>query len=509
MRFVDRDLELERLQQQLALFGSGNWDNTCHLALLGLRRTGKTFLLKHFLDHFVNRRQFEVVYLDISKVANSPRDFARSLVLACLQAATGARGVELMPLALQTGNSDLAVAVDQFQRITLATGDNLALFGAAFTVLKNLPERKWVVALDEFQDILALERFRGIHSVDALFRAELQELHNVFFLISGSFPTIMERWLSDEKQYLFSHFSIIHIGEMTRCASDMLVVSRLGDCPTEVKRQFYVHSCGNPYLLSVLAREYCLREREVSEIFRDQVFDSGGVIYNYYTYLLDESLKAARGAGVLKETLKAMSLADSSLTAPDISRELGRSLEEVHAALKELIRIDLVYCDERRYHFRILPFRFFLRYRYLGLEQYEYERNDYLRSQVGRLLEAYNRAATELGRAKEFEIYYHVANAQGKALWGMRIPHFKYIEKNVAEDGSELDLVAVTRRGRRWVFEVKWRNKACGAKEIRGLLKKTVADQYVIVSRSGFTEDAKAEFGTVANVAIVDMTTVE
>ena len=505
MRFIDRDMELERLRRQLALFGSGDWDNTCHLALLGLRRTGKTFLLKHFLDHFVDRGQFQVVYLDISKVANSPRDFARSLVLACLQAAAGSRNEEFMPLALEIGDSDLIRAVDQFQRISLESGDNLTMFGAAFVVFKNLTEHKWVVALDEFQDILGLERFRGIHSVDALFRAELQELENVFFLISGSFPTIMEKWLSDETQYLFSHFSIMHISEMTRPASDLLVSSRLGTCPHELKRQFYIHSCGNPYLLSVLTREYRLREREVGEIFREQVFDSGGVIYNYYSYLLDESLKVARGAGVLKETLKVMSLADTPLSAPDISKALGKSLEEVHAALKELIRVDLVYCDERKYYFRILPFRFFLRYRYLGLEQYEYERNDYLRSQVERLLEAYNRAASELGRAKEFEIYYHVANAQGKSLWGMRIPQFKRLEKNVVEGNNEIDLVAVTHRGKRWVFEVKWRNKACGLKEIRRLLNKTAADQYVIISRNGFTDEAKEEYATISNVVMIDI----
>lgn len=505
MKFIDRDTELTRLGGQLDLFRAGEWDNTCHLALLGLRRTGKTFLIKHFLDHVVDDGVLLPVYLDVSKVANSPRDFARSLVLVCLQAATASRSEDYLDMALQVGNKDLVRAVDRFQRETLSSGDNPRLFDAAFTVLKALPERKWVVALDEFQDILALERFRGIRSMDAMFRAQVQEVDNVFFLLSGSFPTIMERWLSDEEQYLFSHFTILQLMELTREASDQFVVSRLGRCSSELKRAFYTHTCGNPYLLTVFTREYRLQERDVGEILCEQVFDSSGVVYNYYTYLLDESLKVARGAGVLREALKVMSLADSPLSAPEIAEETGKSVEEVHAALKELIRVDLVYVSERKFFFRVLPFRFFLRYRYAGLEQYEYERNEYLRSQVARLLEAYNQAASELGRSKEFEIYYHVSCAQGKTLWGIRIPQFRAIEKNVAVGSSELDLRATTRRGKCWVFEVKWRNKACGIKEVRAMLSKTSADRYVLVSRKGFTAEARSAYADTKHVSLVDL----
>jgi len=257
--------------------------------------------------------------------------------------------------------------------------------------------------------------------------------------------------------------------------------------------------------LTVFARQYRLRQRPVRDIFREQVFDSSGVIYNYYRYVLDESLKLARGEGVLKETLKVMSLADEPLSAPEISRGLGKSLEEVHAALKELIRVDLIYCRDRKYFFRIVPFRYFLRYRYLGLEQYEYERNTYLQSQVSKLLEAYNRTASELGRAKEFEVYYEVARAQGKELWGIHIPVFRKIEKNVETDAGEIDLLAVTRRGKRWAFEVKWRNKACGVREVRKLLAKTDADRYVIVSRKGFTNETWTIFGGEKRIVLVDL----
>jgi len=505
VRFVNRKNELERLSGQLALFRAGNWDNTCHLAVLGLRRTGKTFLIKHFLNHVVDRNEANPVYVDVSKVANSPRDFARSLVLACLQSVTDSRSSDLLDLALRTGNNDLVRAIDRFQRETLASADNTTMFGAAFTVLRELTESKWVVALDEFQDILGLERFRGIRSIDALFRAHLQEVENVFFLLSGSFPTIMAKWLSDEKKYLFSHFSMVQLSEMTRDASFDLVTSRLGALPHEVKRQFYIYTCGNPYLLAVFAREYRLRERPVADIFREQVFDSAGVIYNYYTYLLDESLKMARGEGVLKETLKVMSLADDALSAPEISREQGRSLEEVHAALNELARVDLIYREDRRYFFRVIPFRYFLRYRYLGLEQYEYEKDEYLRSQVSQLLEAYNRTASELGRAKEFELYYHVARAQGRSLWGIRVPRFRAIEKNVDTGHGEVDLLAVTRRGKRWAFELKWRNKACGVKDIEKLLAKADADRYILVSRKGFTAAAHAAFEAKKQIALIDL----
>ncbi|MBT3296819.1 MAG: ATP-binding protein, partial [Verrucomicrobia bacterium] len=132
MRFINRRVELKRLSQQLALFRRGEWDNTCHLALLGLRRTGKTFLLKHFLDHLVDHDAMHTAYLDVSKIANSPRDFARSMVLAALQSATGSRSEELLDLALQTEHQELIRAIDRFQRVTLESADNVTLFNAAF-----------------------------------------------------------------------------------------------------------------------------------------------------------------------------------------------------------------------------------------------------------------------------------------------------------------------------------------------------------------------------------------
>jgi len=39
MRFVNRNIELSRLDAQLELFLAGEWDNTCHLAILGLKRS--------------------------------------------------------------------------------------------------------------------------------------------------------------------------------------------------------------------------------------------------------------------------------------------------------------------------------------------------------------------------------------------------------------------------------------------------------------------------------------
>ena len=106
------------------------------------------------------------------------------------------------------------------------------------------------------------------------------------------------------------------------------------------------------------------------------------------------------------------------------------------------------------------------------------------------LQERFSRVTTELGRAKEFELYYFVESHQGREVGDCRIPHFQRIIKNyLLPDGHEVDLFAIDAES--WAFEMKWRGKRVGQKELEMFLKKIKADHYVFVSASGFTPESR------------------
>ncbi|MBF0430315.1 MAG: restriction endonuclease [Fibrobacteria bacterium] len=218
------------------------------------------------------------------------------------------------------------------------------------------------------------------------------------------------------------------------------------------------------------------------------------MLYNFYEYWLNDSLSKTRGSGVVKEVLKHLCREDTPPRVSDLARKMGKRPEEVHNALRMLDSVDVLYRQEGSYHFCHLPFKFFLRYKFSDMELYEYNKNQYYEKQVDDLREKFYRVSTELGKSKETEFYYTVSSHQGKMLWGIKIPKFKDLCKNHIERGNEIDLAGWTLRGKLWAFEIKWKGKAAGVKEVKAFLGKLSAYRYVYISKTGFTDRAIEEF---------------
>jgi predicted AAA+ superfamily ATPase len=81
MQFINRTSELQLLNERLINFQQGNWLNTSHLAFLGLRRTGKTYLVKYFYT-LVKEHHKDIIplFIDISKLTESVKYFCDSIL---------------------------------------------------------------------------------------------------------------------------------------------------------------------------------------------------------------------------------------------------------------------------------------------------------------------------------------------------------------------------------------------------------------------------------------------
>jgi hypothetical protein len=86
------------------------------------------------------------------------------------------------------------------------------------------------------------------------------------------------------------------------------------------------------------------------------------------------------------------------------------------------------------------------------------------------------------------------------------LPRFERVEPYRSEDGQvELDALAETLEGTRWIVEVKWRGRGVGVKEVEilaGLSREFVAQAW-LVSRTGFT-GAAVELGRKNRVFLSD-----
>ena len=86
------------------MFKSGKWSNVYHLAFLGLRRTGKTFLMKQLLSQVTN---IPKVYLDVSKINTTPQEFSKSLVVALFQAIYKKDFITVSEIRLETKKKEI------------------------------------------------------------------------------------------------------------------------------------------------------------------------------------------------------------------------------------------------------------------------------------------------------------------------------------------------------------------------------------------------------------------
>ena len=121
--FVDRARELAEFDVLLEALAQGR---RRHLALLGLRRIGKTMLLDE-----VRRRHpgAAIPYLALDEVVSTPEEFARALAGETLREAAAQAGIVLPPGAADEGLRATARALDS--RVLAAVEEVLHLLQPA------------------------------------------------------------------------------------------------------------------------------------------------------------------------------------------------------------------------------------------------------------------------------------------------------------------------------------------------------------------------------------------
>ena len=350
--------------------------------------------------------------------------------------------------------------------------------------------QKLVIILDEFQDMLEFTKIKGLKNLDAIFRAELQNQFNIFYVVTGSYPTILRDLIQNPQKKLYSHFEIYDIKNFDKEASIQLINGFKKNLPHEQKIALYQSCNGSPYLMSLILQKVDLwLLGDLEQNFKNLLFDKKGAIYNHYEYLLEESLSKIQNSIILKAILKEIAMNDRELRLTELAKKIWTTSQQIHFGLKQLSKVDILYqTPEKRRKFQDVLFSYFIAYSLGGVENYEFEKSNYYLNQVHQLQEKLNRALTELGRTKEFELYYEIRQHQGKIWNNIKLPLFKTIQKNFyTPDGSEIDLYCETLRGKRRVFEYKYRTKQVGEKEIEQCIQKIPADQYVYISKSWFS----------------------
>lgn len=493
-----------------------------HIALFGLRRIGKTLLLKEFMRRLKETNAAErPAFLDFSIICSSPENFTLgfigSICYWLLEEGKSDPEPFLNPATL--GSAVLRAGGDKLydeiqpilQELQRSRPDRQALLRQAFRFPRQAAtalDKKLVLICDEFQEIRTLENYPNSQNVVALLRAELQSQSSVQYILAGSAISVLAGLLSNPDSPLFAQFTRISVEPFDRESTQELANKLLSE-PLEADLYPLLHSLtwGHPFYITAVARRMSylvdvvqrpLSPDVVKQAFLVETLSPGGRIYDFCQYVYDLSLQKAKGYGALKSVLQILAQ-EEGLSASEVARQLRVTSGSASDYLRWLCEVDLVVENDKAYYFRDQVLRFWVGNVIKGIEISLTAEPMDLKGLIHRLDHQFQRVSEELGYAKESsvrELMRHfngqsfpaeVFHTQGEII----LPVFQEVKDEVSPDG-QIELDAIGEGQERWVVEVKWRNKRTGSKELEKLLKHAQERKARawFVSRSGFSADA-------------------
>lgn len=493
-----------------------------HVALFGLRRIGKTLLLKEFMRQLTASSQIErPAFLDFSVICSSPENFALgfigSICYWLLEEGKSDPESFLNPASL--GSAVLRAGGDKLyeeiqpilQELQRARPDRQALLRQTFRFPRQAAAtqgKKIVLICDEFQEIRTLENYPNSQNVVALLRAELQSESEVQYILAGSAISVLAGLLSNPKSPLFAQFTRIAVEPFDRESTQELANKLLSE-PLEPDLYPLLHSLtgGHPFYITAVTRRVSylvdVVQRPASpdvikQAFLVETLSPGGRIYDFCKYVYDLSLQKAKGYGALKSVLQILAQ-EEGLTATQIARHLRVTSASASDYLRWLCEVDLVVEKDKAYYFRDPVLRFWIGNVIKGIEVSLTAEPMDLKGLIHRLDHQFQRVSEELGDAKESLVRELMRHFSGQSISGevfhthgeVTLPIFEDVEDEVSLDG-QIELDAIGEGQERWVVEVKWRNKRAGIKELEKLLRHAQerAARGWFVSRTGFSADA-------------------
>lgn len=322
--FTNREYELAQLDHYLQSLQTGTAE---HVALFGLRRIGKTLLLKEFMRRMLQKNPSILpVYMDFSALASSPENFALGYVgLVCywvLKRGEGDAEPFLNPTTLpgamirNEGAEIYSFLESVLRELEKARPDRQALIRSAFHFPQEVGQArqlKLVLIFDEFQEIRTLARFPNSQNVLALLRAEMQAQSGILYVLSGSAVSVLTDLLSNPESPLFTQFARLAIEAFNRDGTKQLVRKlKANQAGADLAPVIHPLTTGHPFYITAVCRrlmnlvEAAHRPMDadtVKQAFLAETLAPHGRIYDFCRYVYDLSLQKAAGYGALKAVL--------------------------------------------------------------------------------------------------------------------------------------------------------------------------------------------------------------
>jgi Holliday junction resolvase/AAA+ ATPase superfamily predicted ATPase len=344
-KFFNRSKELLVLQSTISALKKGS---SKYMALIGHRKTGKTSLLRQFIQKTTVP---DVVFFEIDcwETKPNPKIFFQNYLLQVMDQYLYTFHAEKFPHSIRrslTRESHLLSILSDIRSLKSTTLDegieNLLqlrenkITDILLSEIIDFPEKLaqasdiyFVSTIDEFQELNDLNRFHKIKDtigdIYAFFRACWQRHERMNYIISGSKISMMKELVSDERSPFFQHFKILEVKDFSESDGIHMVMSLSDNADHQISSEFahrLIELIGtNPFYLQILASELC--ENEIDEIsfkmvIQENLFSSVGRLYLYFQNLIG---RVVGRSSSLEQTLITIARFPSTLSS--LAKRMG------------------------------------------------------------------------------------------------------------------------------------------------------------------------------------------
>lgn len=311
--------------------------------LLGLKGTGKTLILKDYA------RQKNGIYIDISRISISPENFAVEYIGTILHSISqepAEKYTDYLSMEFLSKNAIQKLGANSKEIIRKVENelqkikpDQALLLRLAFSfpdALAKETSKKFVIVIDEFQELLALNNYSHIADVLPIFFDEIKK-QGTEYKLAGSSVNLLKKAL--DKKIAVTELKSFDEKETKEFCKRLDKALGLNISDADVK-QIHSYADGNPLVIEALCRRYA-SEKKLKNLFLTELAYTKSSTYSHLHILYMNSLNNARGATLLKNLLKVMSQ-NPDLRLTQLAKKIYRSSPVTKALLERLIEVDLI-----------------------------------------------------------------------------------------------------------------------------------------------------------------------
>lgn len=350
--FCDRESETEKIIDAI--------QNNRNVTLYSQRRIGKTSLINHAFHSLKSQKNTVNVYLDVLST-NSINEFINIFGNAVLNS------IETKPEKLFNKVKELffnlrpIISIDpltgfpNFQLNITSNQEAEQSIEGIFNYLKT-QKKKIVIAIDEFQQI----REYPEKNIEALLRANIQQLTNTTFIFSGSKKHLLLSMFDDKNRPFFKSTQLVELDKIDKKIYSNFIISHFAKADKTISasltdrilewtnaQTFYVQYICNRLFSKAIKQ---ISDKTVSEIIIEILQEQEITFINYRNLLTDyqwKILRAIASEGKVKSVLSKNFISKYKLNTPS----------SVKTAVDSLLVKDILVNDVLGYYIQDVLFQ--------------------------------------------------------------------------------------------------------------------------------------------------------